>query len=340
MYRKVKQEGKHNLSRPDIKNWLLTQDAYTLHKAARKKFPRNVYYSDGIDQTWQVDLIDLNKLSKFNRKYKFILTCIDIFSKFAWARPLTDKKGSTVAVALKSIFDVGRLPSQLQSDKGKEFLNREVQKLLKDKNIHFFTTQNPDTKCAIVERWNRTLKNRIFRYFTKANDFSYHNILQDIVGGYNRSYHRTIKRTPASVNKDNESSVWLTMYGDLNERRKLARGKKLSLLRSGDLVRISIEKLPFRKGYLRQWSEEIFTVVKRIDKHRPVYILKDFSGEEIEGTFYAWEIQKVIKSEDSLFKIEKVIKKRKRDGITEHYVKWLGWPEKFNSWVVDLEDKT
>jgi hypothetical protein len=142
------------------------------------------------------------------------------------------------------------------------------------------------------------------------------------------------------VNKDNESEVWKTMYGKLFGERRRKKTKKSQLLKSGDLVRISIEKLPFRKGYLQQWSEELFIVTKRIDRKIPVYVLKDFNEEEIQGTFYGWEVQKVTKAKDDLFKVEKVLRKRKRKGVTEHYVKWLGWPEKFNSWVVDLRDLT
>ena len=338
LYRKVKKEGNaYGLTRKDLKKWLATQDTYTLHKPSRRKFPRNFYFADAIDQTWQMDLVELPRLAKFNRGYKFILTCIDVFSKFASVEPLKDKKGPTVAAALKEIFDRGRIPTQIQSDKGKEFLNKHVRDLFEEKAVHFFTTQNPDTKAAIVERFNRTLKERLFRHLTKTNGSEYLNVLRRVVDGYNQSYHRTIRRTPASVDKDNESAVWKTMYGHLlrKRRRQKAAGKPLE---PGDVVRISTEKLPFRKGYLPQWSEELFIVTKRIDKKIPVYALKDFDDEVIEGTFYGWEIQKVTKAKDDLFKVERVLRKRKRNGKTEYLVKWLGWPAKFNSWVVDLRE--
>lgn len=337
LYRKIQRDGKFRIGRNEVKRWLMNQDAYTLHKPARKRFPRNFYFADAIDQTWQMDLIELQTLARFNKGYRFILVCIDVFSRYAWARPIKDKKGSSVRAALKAIFDEGRQPAQLQSDKGKEFLNREVQSLLKDRKVHFFTTQNPDTKAAIVERFNRTLKQRLFRYFTAKNKNVYHGVLQSVVKSYNRSYHRSIKRAPASVTKDNESVVWKTLYGHLIRRRRKRRTNGTSSLRPGDIVRISVEKLPFRKGYLPQWSEELFVVKKRIDRRVPVYVLEDFNEEEIQGTFYEWEVQKVIKDKDSLFKVEKVLRKRKRRSVTEHFVKWLGWPDKFNSWVVDLQ---
>ena len=157
LYRRVKREGKFPMTRGEVKEWLMTQDAYTLHKPARKRFPRNIYFADGIDQTWQMDLIELQKLAKFNKGHRYILVCIDVFSKYAWARPLKDKKGPSVRSALQDIFEQGRQPTQLQSDKGKEFLNKDVRNLLKERNVHFFTTQNPDTKAAIyrsVHFWN------------------------------------------------------------------------------------------------------------------------------------------------------------------------------------------
>ena len=268
-----------------------------------------------------MDLIELQKLAKFNKGHRYILVFIDVFSKYAWARPLKDKKAPSVRAALRDIFEQGRQPTQLQSDKGEEFLNKDVRSLLKERNEHFFTTQNPDTKAAIVERFNRTVKERLFRYFTGANTSEYRRVLQSVVDSYN-SYRRSIERTPASVNKDNESAVWKTLYGHLIRKRK--RRRKTKLLDAGDIVRISTEKLPFRKGYLPQWSEELFVVEKRLDKRVPVYVLKDFNDKKIEGTFYGWEIQKVTKDKHSLFKVERVVRKRKRNGMKRVFCQMVG----------------
>ena len=106
----------------------------------------------------------------------------------------------------------------------------------------------------------------------------------------------------------------------------------------GDQVRVSKERLKFEKSYLPAWSEEVFTVAKRNGRQeRPAYKLKDYSGEEIQGTFYEQELQKVHKSDDDLHRVERVIRKRRKNGVTEYFVKWLGYPSKFNSWVKDLQ---
>ena len=100
----------------------------------------------------------------------------------------------------------------------------------------------------------------------------------------------------------------------------------------GDKVRISNLTRPFKKGYLPKWTEEIFTISSRISRRPPVYKVKDYDGEEIEGTFYEEELQKVTKT-DQVYRIERVLKKRKRNGKMEYFVKWFGYPDKFSSWV-------
>ena len=90
--------------------------------------------------------------------------------------------------------------------------------------------------------------------------------------------------------------------------------------------------MPFRKGYLPNWTTELFAVSARLLRHPPVYKLKDYDGEQLQGTFYEQELQRAIKTDD-LYQIEKVLRTRKRRGKTEYFVKWFGYPDKFNSWV-------
>ena len=139
---------------------------YTLHKPVRKRFPRNPYTVTNIDDVWEMDLADLNSLSKYNDKYKYILNVIDIFSRYAWSVPLKDKTGTSITTALKSLFK-NRKPITIQSDKGTEFVNSSVQQYLICQGVSFHTNHNPDVKGAIIERFNRTLKTRMHKYFTK-----------------------------------------------------------------------------------------------------------------------------------------------------------------------------
>ncbi|KAJ8019312.1 Chromobox protein-like 7 [Holothuria leucospilota] len=170
----------------------------------------------------------------------------------------------------------------------------------------------------------------MWKYFTHSNTLKYIDILPKLVKGYNHSYHRSIKLSPVEVTKENEDRVWRTLYPNLIKNEKFK-------FKVGDRVRISKLKLKFEKGYLPNWSEEIFTIVKSKATLVPVYILIDWGREPIEGNFYESEMQKVNLAKSALFRVEKVLKKRKRNGRVEHLVKWKGYPAKFNSWVTDIK---
>ena len=155
----------------------------------------------------------------------------------------------------------------------------------------------------------------------------YIEVLQDLVDSYNKSKHRSIQKKPINVTQKNEREVWHTLYG---EREK--EGPVKYKFEVGDQVRISKMKRTFEKGYLPNFSKEIFTVSQQIPRHPPVYKLKDYDQEELSGTFYNEELQKVIK-EDDVYEVEKILKTRGKGKNKEVFVKWLGYPAKFNSWI-------
>lgn len=312
-----------------VKQFLSQQDPYTLHKPARRHFTRRKVIVSGIDQQFQADLVDLSKLKRYNRDYRYLLTCIDVFSKYAWAIPLKDKTGKSLVKAFGEIVRE-RKPLQLQTDKGSEFTNRRFQTFLKENQILFFTSFN-EVKAAIVERFNRTLKTKMWRYFTAKNTLKYVDVLQPMLDAYNRSYHRSIKTTPVSVTWKNQDEIWQNLYGKPMRERK-------PKFQPGDVVRISKNKQVFEKGYLPNWTEEIFTIVKRIPGNPPTYKLKDYHSEELQGSFYEQELQKIVKKDDE-FLIEAILETRKRGKRKQYLVKWLGWPSSFNSWVNESDMK-
>ena len=126
---------------------MIKQDAYTLHKPVRKHFKRRITFTTGIDDLWQPDLVDLSSISKYNDGYKFLLTVIDVFSKVAWTVPLKNKSGLTLTEAFSTMFQQRR-PTNLQTDKGTEFLKSSVQKLIKEFKINFYTRENEDIKAT------------------------------------------------------------------------------------------------------------------------------------------------------------------------------------------------
>jgi hypothetical protein len=105
-----------------------------LHKPTRRRFHRHQVVVYGIDDQWQADLVDLGKLASYNKGFKYLLTCIDVLSRYAY----------------------------------------------------FFTTYNDETKASIVERFNRTLKTKMWKYFTHRETLMYMDILTEMVESYNR----------------------------------------------------------------------------------------------------------------------------------------------------------
>jgi len=162
-------------------------------------------------------LVDVSNIREYNNGYNFLLTCIDVFSKYAWAIPLKRKSGSSIAVAFEQIFKSGRKPIKIQTDEGKEFFNKDFKKVLEKNNVALFKT-NSEVKASIVERFNRTLKEKMYKYFTRNKSFSYKNMLDDLISNYNISYHRSIKTSPNLVNKNNEFEIWKKL-NNINQQK-------------------------------------------------------------------------------------------------------------------------
>ena len=252
--------------------------------------------------------------------------CIDVFSKYGQIAVLKSKKAEDVRDAFASMITV-RKPTYVQSDKGSEFNNAVFQKLLRENDIKFYTSENDDLKATVVERWIRTMMSRLHRYFTSKNTHHYTDVIQDLVTSYNASYHSSIKTAPDKVNVQNESKIRRVLY-------KPKSTKKIKWkFQVGDTVRISGTRRAFQKGYRENWTEEVFKVHDRYPTDPPTYGLTDYGGEKIKGKFYTEELQKVVKD---VFRVEKVLKTRRRAGKIEYFVKWLGYPIKFNSWVTDI----
>ena len=253
-------------------------------------------------------------LTKFNKRFRFLLRVIDIFSKYAWVIPLKDKKGISIVNGFQKIINnSNRKPNKAWVDKGSEFYNNSFKKWLKDNDIVMYLTNN-EGKSVIAERFIRTLKNKIYKYMTAISKNVYMDKLDNIVKDYNNTYHTTTKMKPVDV-KDNTYIDFEKEVNDENPKFK-----------AGDHVRISKYKNIFTKGYMPNWSEEIF-IIKKIRNTVPLtYVINDLNGEEIIGTFYENELQDTKQNE---FRTEKVMK-RKGDKL---YVKWEACDNSFHSWI-------
>ena len=221
----------------------------------------------------------------------------------------------------KKIF-IQRSPKFLWTDRGKEFYNKQVQDLLNENNIKLYSTNNSEIKSSVIERYNRTFKNMMYKKFTENNNTIFYNIIDDLVNEYNNKYHSTIKMSPIEGSKKINEKKIRNIY---NFKKTTKPGK----FKIGDRVRLSLEKNIFEKSYETNWTEEIFEIYDIKYSNVPYYYLKDLNGDKIEGSFYDQELQKTNFNKDDLYIIEKVLK----TSNDKAYVKWRNYDSSFNSWV-------
>ena len=293
-----------------------------LHKSVRKNFPKRYVFVRNVDDVWGADLVDMKKLAKENDGYKYILMVIDVFSKFGWVAPIRTKSGEAVKSALENIF-IKNKPLKIWADKGTEFYNVKVKALLKKNNIEIYSTENEE-KCSVVERWNRTIKSQLWKYFTANGTHRYIDVIQPLIDRYNSTKHRSIGFTPSDARKpSNYQHVFKNLYFK-KVQQFLHKKPKFDL---GDKVRLAVKKDRFEKAYIINWSDKIYTI-KEIKHTNPItYIVEDDKGREHKGAFYEQELQK---TNVDYFRIEKILKYKKINGKQYALVKWMEYDE--NTW--------
>jgi len=203
-----------------------------------------------------------------------------------------------------------------------KFYNKHVKEL----GVELHSTENAD-KSSVVESWNRTMKEKMLKYFTANSTNKYIDVLDDFVDKCNNTRQSSIKMTPVEASKKtNATTVYRNVYPGFERRPMRAKFK------IGDKVRIQKKKGLFENGFTPNWTEEVFTVLN-VQRTNPItYKITDYNDGEIQGTFYEQELQKTTQE---VFRIEKILKK----GKTKSLVKWKGYPESFNSWVDNKELK-
>lgn len=294
-----------------------------LHSPARRIYPRRHTILRGLSDLFQVDLVEMIPYANDNNNYKYILTCINCFSKFAYCSALKSKSSVEVAKEMENILkklSKSIIPKHVQSDNGTEFMGKPFQMLMKKYNIIHYTTFS-NIKAAIVERFNRTLKSKMWIEFGVQGNHKWVKLLPKLVNIYNSSRHRTINLAPKDVNNHNEASVFLR----LNKPKQVIKGKpKFNV---GSIVRISKQKQVFDKGYLPNWSNELFKIIKVGKTFPRVYYIEDLKKNPIKGAFYEQEL--LATNHANVYLIEKILKKRGNKVL----VKYLGFNNDENQWL-------
>jgi len=296
-----------------------------LHKPARKNFVRRCVKIKGLDDLWQADLVEMIPYAKENGGFKYLLTIIDTFSKFTWVEPLKKKESKIIVDAFKKVFNQNkRMPKNLQTDMGTEFFNKDFNQLMKKNNINHYSSFSP-LKASIIERFNRTLKEQMWKMFSLQGTYKWVNILGNLVKDYNHKKHRTINLAPVDVTMKNEKQILKDIY---TPTPHIIHQTKFHV---GDFVRVSKFKTVFEKGYTPNWTTEIFKVIRINYKFPVTYLLEDYQGNPIAGRFYEKELQKT--NHPDTYLVEKILKRKG----SKVYVKWLGFDSSHNSWINKID---
>ena len=239
------------------------------------------------DETWSADLIDKSSLSKYKNNYKFILTVIDIFTKYAWAIALKNKSGLSITNGFKLVLGENpqggsqpRKPEKLWVDRGSEFYNKTFKSLLKEYGTKIYSTCS-DLKAVFIERFNRTLLHIINKPMFINGDDNWVNILNDAVLTYNNNIHSTINMTPVDASNNPDKVKYTFDFKNIRPKFKV-----------GDYVRNADKRNIFSKGYTSNWNRELFKVNEVLKTQPPTYKIEDINGEIIEGKYYEQELLK------------------------------------------------
>lgn len=331
--------GDKVVTRSELKDWLLEQDIYTSFRPVNRKIKRPKTISIERDFIWGSDVAYMQRFEKNNKGFGYFVVFIDLFTRYAWVYPLKTLRGVEMVQTLKKVFAIEKCKT-LFTDSGTEYLNRSVSTYLKSIDVKHYNSKT-DKKVAHAERLIKQLKRKIFQYMDEKNTYTWTSVLPDVVSAYNKSVHRIIKMTPTEARTADQYTLWSNQYFTKPKiTKKISKPKTTNAYKfqEGDRVKLLAEKKPFDREYDQRYTTEVFTITARHTRGSiPFYIIKDELNDPIIGRFYEQELLKVNVPNDKVYKIEKIISKRTRNGRKEILVKWRGWPKKFNSYVSEIE---
>ena len=315
----------------DIENILAKNEIYTRfkqHRKAQRFSPIYVYKKRELFQADVVFFTDADMI-KENNGYRYLFTCIDCFTKMTWVFPLKKNNCDSVMRSFQSIIQIcGKKPERLNSDRGSELICKKFAKYLSDLKIFHYLSYSL-RKCPIIERFNLTIQNLLYKIMAKNRTLKWTEYLNQAMQIYLHRKHRTIGMSPIKAEQDeNEDLVRknLLIFFQKNSRKKTK--PKFSL---NDTVRIWSKRRTFQRGYDENFSIEYFTIMEvKTNLPVPRYILQDSNGETLTGAFFEDELVKFTPSDT--FDI-KILKERKKGRKKEFLVHYIGYPNKMDEWI-------
>jgi IS30 family transposase len=332
LYEMVKREDLP-ITRKEVEVFLNDQTLHQLTKRVPKSVGLKGIQSNGSFNIMEMDLIEYNK--------KFIITCIDVFSRTAFARMLKNKEKGTVLSALKKIMksvqvlNKKQYPKSILSDNGSEFKNDQMSAWLEKKGIkQIFGIPAAPTGQAFIERFNGTLKQLLNKTTLNSGEQLNKTILQNVLNSYNNLVHDTTTVTPIEGLQPQHKETIMKSFKQLEPV-----GTPKDDLKIGDKVRLSIEKSKVDKSAIK-WTEELFTVSKVTRNNNPLipikYKVKGKNDEELKGYLPREQLQKITNTEGHnpavFYEINRILKKRKLRGKLQYLVSWKGYTQAEATW--------
>ncbi len=270
-----------------------------------------------------------------NNGYKYLFTTIDVFTKMAWIYPMKENKCAVVMKCFKDILrQCGDKPERLNTDRGSELICKQFTTFLKENKIHHYLSYSL-RKCPVVERFNLTIQQLLYKMMKQNNTYEWTKLIDKAMKIYLNRKHRTIKMTPLEAEKDENGPILRQTY--LKKYIKAGKKKIKPKFSVGDTVRIYKERGTFHRGYMEDFTTEIFTIVEvLINLPVPRYKIKEYNGDEVVGSFFEDELVRYDPPE--FYEID-VIKTRGKGKRKEYLVHYRGWPSTYDEWKSSSEMK-
>lgn len=326
---------KHDASvkRSDVINFLEGERIYTMHKPRRVRFPRLKIIPSTLFSDVFCDLADFQKLSRYNGGNRYMLVAVEILSRKMFAVPTKGKQPHHMIEAFDILWDQmgGIRPFRLTTDRGLEFCAKQMKDYFRNADIDKRESYNPEVKASAAERAIRTIKGRLYKYFSEKHTLDWTSALPKLLEGINNSKCRSTGMAPNEITVDNWQQVWDRLYGKHVKRNRTDDAP----LKSGDSVRIAKGKEAFEKGYLPLWTDEIFRVKRRIPTRPVTFEVRDQNDELMKGRYYAQHLAKTKPPEETTHRIAKVHRTRINDGKKELLVSFVGFDPYLRSWICE-----
>ena len=307
---KILKKSSHPKTLQEVDSFVRGQKTSQLHFKPRRTVEGHIvaYCKNCM---WFSDLLDMSNYSRQNKGYKWILLCVDTFTRKAYATGLKTKSKTAVRAGVEVIM-AGMGESKVKlivTDSGSEFLNRPVQDLLRDLKIEHHTVEVGDHKAlGIIDRLSRTIKEIIFKDFTQTGSVRWHHKLQDYIDAYNSNPHGSL---PGDISPNQAASG---KHDSRLEALNMSKSEPVqSDFKAGDSVRKKLKKPSFKKGYKQIWSDSIYKI-KEINTTGVKAELNNDSTVRLEDLQAVPdapslpESQNAVQKADRQHKIEQIIK--------------------------------